>query len=83
MVITTTIFAIKGLNGKQVDLTVYNRWGNKVYEKNNYDNSWDGTVDGGGLVWGNGKVPEGTYYYVLNFNTRAGETRTGFIVVKY
>lgn len=77
------LFAIKGLNGKQVDLTVYNRWGNKVYEKNNYDNSWDGTIDGGGLVWGNGKVPEGTYYYVLNFNTKAEGTRTGFIVVKY
>ena len=76
-------FAIKGLNGKQVDLTVYNRWGNKVYEKNNYDNSWDGTIDGGGLVWGNGKVQEGTYYYVLNFNTKDKETRTGFVVVKY
>lgn len=76
-------FVIKGLNGKRADLTVYNRWGNKVYEKNNYDNSWDGALEGEGLVWGNGKVPEGTYYYVLNFNTKTEETRTGFIVVRY
>lgn len=36
-------------------LYVYNRWGNLVYEKENYQNNWDG-----------GDLPEGVYYYVLN-----------------
>lgn len=36
-------------------LYVYNRWGNLVYEQENYQNNWDG-----------GDLPEGVYYYVLN-----------------
>ena len=36
-------------------LTVYNRWGNKVYESSNYDNHWNG-----------GKETDGVYYYVLS-----------------
>ena len=47
-------------------LTVYNRWGNKVYEKEGYDNTWDGD-----------DLPEGTYYYV--FQRLDGEAQTGYI----
>jgi len=36
-------------------LYVYNRWGNLVYEKENYQNNWDG-----------GDLSEGVYYYVLS-----------------
>jgi gliding motility-associated-like protein len=39
------------------ELTIYGRWGNKVYQKTNYKNTWDG-----------GGVPEGTYYYVLQMD---------------
>jgi len=35
-------------------LTIYNRWGNKIYENANYDNRWNGS-----------KYADGTYYYVL------------------
>ena len=35
-------------------LAVYNRWGQLVYETNNYRNNWRAT-----------DVPEGTYFYVL------------------
>lgn len=80
---TNDLFVIKGLNGASVDLSVYNRWGNKVYAKSNYDNSWDGTLNAGGVNWGNGRVPEGTYYYTLSFNTGKKEMKTGFIVVRY
>lgn len=37
---------------------VYNRWGQLVYEAENYDNSWDGTNVGQVL-------PDATYYYVI------------------
>lgn len=36
------------------NLQVFNRWGTKIYEKENYKNEWDG--DG---------VSDGTYYFIL------------------
>ncbi len=36
-------------------LLVYNRWGNKVFESNDYDNKWNG-----------GKETDGVYYYILS-----------------
>ena len=41
-------------------LTIFNRWGRKVYESTNYKNEWDGR--------GNS---EGVYYYVLTLNNRS------------
>jgi gliding motility-associated-like protein len=46
------------------NLTVFNRWGNVIYEADGYqtdDFRWDGTRQGQPL-------PAGTYYYVLNFD---------------
>lgn len=42
-------------------LTIFNRWGRIVYESNDYKNDWDG-----------GKLPDGTYFYVLECK---GETQ--------
>lgn len=36
-------------------LVIFNRWGKVVYESTNYQNDWDG-----------GKLPDGTYFYVLD-----------------
>lgn len=36
-------------------LVIFNRWGRIVYESTNYQNDWDG-----------GKLPDGTYFYVLD-----------------
>ena len=44
-----------------VHLEVYNRWGQKVWEKQNYDNSWDGRSKLGEAL------PDGTYYLILRF----------------
>jgi gliding motility-associated-like protein len=38
---------------------VYNRWGQKVFEAENYDNTWGGTSQSGE------KLPDGAYYYVI------------------
>lgn len=43
------------------DVLVYNRWGQKVFESHNYDNTWDGTYNGDPL-------PDGSYYYVIQCN---------------
>jgi len=39
-------------------LTILNRWGQKLLTLDNYDNTWNGTVN-------NEPLPEGTYYFVL------------------
>lgn len=68
------VFEIKGLAKYQrVQLTVFNRWGNAVYESNNYgagpgkDGFWNGTAQAG-LRIGSGPVPTGTYFYVLKLD---------------
>lgn len=43
---------------KQHKVIVFNRWGNKVFESNNYQNNWDGTHNGI-------PVPDGAYYYMV------------------
>ena len=45
-----------------VSLTILNRWGTKVYETNNYDNSWNGVDKNGN------PLKNGTYYYILTYN---------------
>lgn len=64
-------FEIKGLQKyKTVEIQIFNRWGNIVYQSNNYGvgdgkkGFWDGI--GQSRAGGNtGPVPAGTYYYVL------------------
>ncbi len=53
---TFTIDGIDNFPGNE--LIVYNRWGNQVYRKKEYDNTWNGTWDGQ-------QLPDGTYYYVV------------------
>jgi gliding motility-associated-like protein len=47
-------------------LEVFNRWGHKVYEKQNYNNNWDGTANSGNTINKKEKLPVGTYYYVFD-----------------
>jgi gliding motility-associated-like protein len=49
-------------------LRVYNRWGNEVYRNENYKNEWNGFYKGNPL-------PDGTYYYVLEFTDQQGQFR--------
>ena len=45
---------------------VYNRWGNLVYEKDHYTGNWDGTSNGRWTIDAQGKLPVGTYFYVID-----------------
>ncbi|MBC7938072.1 MAG: gliding motility-associated C-terminal domain-containing protein [Rhizobacter sp.] len=45
---------------------VFNRYGNLVYESANYQNDWQGTYKGK-------PVPDGTYYFVLEFTLLDGK----------
>ncbi|MBA3663388.1 MAG: gliding motility-associated C-terminal domain-containing protein, partial [Bacteroidetes bacterium] len=77
------LFVIKGLNGSTDNtFTVYNRWGNKVYSKNNYDNTWNGAPNVSGTM-GSERLPQGTYYYILEFKGSDLKPMNGFIVIQY
>ena len=47
------------------ELTIVNRWGNKVYETKGYKNDWDGSNQNG-LSISDRELPVGTYFYVLD-----------------
>ena len=56
-------------------LTIYNRWGNKVYEQHGYANDWVGTFD-------DKPLPDGTYFYVLDLNDGFGSPiYTGYVQI--
>ena len=72
-------FLIPGIEGYPNNaITIFNRWGAKVYDAAGYDNSttvWDGTSPDA-LIAGN--APTGTYFYVLELGN-SSEPITGFI----
>jgi gliding motility-associated-like protein len=69
------VFEIIGLEDfPDNTLTVFNRWGHMVYQKRNYSNDWDGTSESPVTI-GNGMLPKGTYFYVLDleeYGTKKG-----------
>lgn len=70
-------FEIKGLQQfTNNDIQIFNRWGNLVYSMQNYDNSFDGTPNVKGK--GSGKLPSGTYYYILNLGDSNGQNFHGY-----
>lgn len=63
------LFVIENIdcNGYNLnELVIFNRWGNIVFEAENYSSSkyWDGTFKETGNI-----VPNGTYFYVFKTNT--------------
>jgi gliding motility-associated-like protein len=71
-------FIIENLKSTdKVRLEVYNRWQSLVFRDTNYKNSFDGLGNQGGLV--NTILPDGTYYYILNFND--SQPVTGYIII--
>jgi len=59
-------------------LEIYNRWGNVVYVKEGYDNTFDGVSNGRAVVNKNEKLPVGTYYYILDLGD-GSEPRSGWL----
>lgn len=57
-------FFIPELETYEGKLIVWNRWGDIVFEAENYKNNWYGTCQSSKCM-GNGPLPEGTYFYQL------------------
>ncbi|HAP58637.1 MAG TPA: hypothetical protein DCR93_03675, partial [Cytophagales bacterium] len=64
-------------------VAIFNRWGNKVFEIENYDNDtrvWSGeSLEG--VVAGSRNGPDGVYFYVIEFADGA-EPLSGYVVIK-
>jgi gliding motility-associated-like protein len=46
----------------QVELIIFNRWGNEEFSNRNYSNDWDGRNNKGA------ELPNDTYFYILKFD---------------
>jgi len=67
------VFFIAGIEDfPESELVIFNRWGNQVFESENYQNDWAGTWDG------NKDLPDGTYFYFLKLNGEDNRTFRGY-----
>ena len=62
---------LRGYNVKKVE--IFNRYGTKVYSKSNYVDEWHGQSDN------SNELPDGTYYYVVEFND--SPVKTGWVYI--
>jgi len=70
-------FTIRGLEGHPSNkVRVFNRWGNMIFEGDNYQNNWDGT-------WNGGRLPQGTYFYMVELNDFANTKLSGPVYIAY
>lgn len=68
----------------EAEVEIYNRWGNLIYYSSPYNNDWDGSVNQGATIDGkDGKVPPGTYFYVIKLNEEGKEPFKGYVEVQY
>lgn len=64
------VLVFEGLLAKPIPnhISIFDRIGSLVYETENYQNNWGGeTSKGTELFEKTGEVPDGTYYYILDF----------------
>ena len=57
-------------------VTIYNRWGQKVFESDSYQNDWNGLSRSGD------QLPDGTYYLVVGYNDSQTKVINSFIDVR-
>ncbi|MEM6641588.1 MAG: cadherin domain-containing protein [Bacteroidota bacterium] len=65
-------------------VVIFNRFGTKVWEierYNNQDKAWNGSSNASTVV-GSGGAPDGTYFYVIEFQDGALPVKSGFVLIK-
>ncbi len=68
-------FDLTNLNVKKLE--IFNRYGMKVYSHLNYKKEWEGKTDNGQ------ELPDGTYYYLIEFEDRLSKTGWVYLSREY
>ena len=63
---TNDVLYIRSNFVTEVYLTIYDRWGEKLFETNDIKNGWDGTYKGK-------KLDQGVYGYYMTFKCNNGQ----------
>lgn len=64
-------FVIEIENFRKYSLTIWNRWGNTVFESDTPTKTWNGKTNNDG-----GENPAGTYYYIFTYQLKGGPEKT-------
>jgi len=80
-------FTIEGIEAYPKNtLKIFNRWGVLVYQKEGYTNAepFDGYSNGRSTVEQGKRLPQGTYYYILEYQDSVGQTHnhSGWLYLK-
>ncbi|WP_373057450.1 HYR domain-containing protein [Zunongwangia sp. H14] len=59
------------------DVKIFNRWGAKVFEAQDYQNNWDGSATNS--FTSSNQLPAGTYFYILEIRNSGFEPIQGYI----
>ncbi|NRA10997.1 MAG: gliding motility-associated C-terminal domain-containing protein [Crocinitomicaceae bacterium] len=73
------LFIIPELDTVAGNLVVWNRWGDIVFQANNYANNWNGTCQSARCIGQGEDLPEGTYFYQVDAK---GVTKEGYVTLK-
>jgi gliding motility-associated-like protein len=67
-------FVVRGIESyPDNDIVIFNRWGNVVYQQNDYSNEWDGVNRNGE------ELPDGTYFVILRAFGEETITLKGYV----
>jgi gliding motility-associated-like protein len=64
----------------EIQVWVYNRWGNIVYQSEVYQNDWNGWFTEGRQV--DGPLPAATYFYVIDTKKKSQELIKGYLEIQ-
>lgn len=59
-------FSIKGIGLKKATWTIYNKWGQQVYQGNAIEEGWDGSFEGI-------RAKKGIYLYLIEAKSKRGK----------
>jgi gliding motility-associated-like protein len=78
------VWAVDLSNYPSNQVKIFNRWGNLVYSAAPYTQPWDGRVgDNIPLSLGNGYLPVGTYFYVIDLLGDGTQIFKGYLELQY
>jgi len=81
------VFEITGLDLTQENsIKIYDRWGNILYKRINYDNTWGGIAENSRTVDKGSLVPVGTYFYTFKIKdrlTKKEKIYKGWVYINY